>query len=127
MNRYIPVLGRVLFSLIFIASGFGKIADFGGTQEYMAAYGMPATAVLLVGAIVLEIFGGASVLLGWKTRWGALALLIFLIPATLIFHSDFSQQIEMIQFMKNLALMGGTLIVYSLGPGPVSLDGPRDS
>ena len=90
MQRYLPFIGRILIALIFILSASGKIADFGGTQAYMAQYGMPATGLLLVGAIALELFGGLSVLLGFRARWGAIALFVFLIPATLIFHTDFA-------------------------------------
>ena len=122
MQRYLPLLGRVLISLIFLMSAFGKIADFGGTQQYMASYGMPATGLLLVGAIVLELFGGLSVLLGFRARWGAIALIVFLIPATLVFHTDFADRMQTIQFMKNLAIIGGLLFVVAFGPGAFRLD-----
>ncbi|MEM9664561.1 MAG: DoxX family protein [Bacteroidota bacterium] len=122
MQRYLPLIGRVLLALIFLLSGVGKIGDFAGTQEYMAAAGMPMTALLLVGAIVLEIVGALSIMLGFKAKLGAVALLLFLIPATLIFHTDFADQVQMIMFMKNLSIFGGLLLVVGFGAGPLSLD-----
>ncbi len=122
MQKFIPLFGRILLSTIFLMSGLGKITDFANTQQFMAAYGMPMTAFFIVCAIILEVGGGLSVLLGYKARWGALALVIFLIPATLIFHTKFSDQVQMIMFMKNMAILGGLLLVASFGSGPVSVD-----
>ncbi len=123
MKDISTVLARVFLSLIFLASAFNKISNFEGTQEYMVSKGMPATKFLLIGAILLLVFGGLSVLLGYKAKKGALLLIIFLIPATLIFHRDFSQQIEMIMFMKNLAILGGLLMIFANGAGKYSVDG----
>ncbi|MBN2714422.1 MAG: DoxX family protein, partial [Deltaproteobacteria bacterium] len=81
------LLGRLGLSAIFLMSALGKIADFEGTQAYMASAGMPLTALFLVGAILLQTTGGLSLLLGYQVRWGVLALLIFLVPTTLIFHA----------------------------------------
>jgi putative oxidoreductase len=121
MRSYVPLIGRILLGLIFVMSGVNKITGFEGTQQYMASQGMPITAVLLVGAIVVEILGGLSVILGLWARAGAAALVLFLIPATLIFHTDFSQQTQMIMFLKNLSIMGGLLLVMAYGSGPYSL------
>lgn len=122
MEKYIPLLARAFLAAIFLKSGMDKILDFGGTQQTMAAKGIPLTVLFLLGAIVVELGGGLCVLLGYKARWGAIALFLFLIPTTLIFHADFSQRLQVIQFMKNLAIMGGLLMVYYFGSGPVSLD-----
>ncbi len=122
MQRYIPLVARAFLSAIFLKSAFDKIADPAGTQQYMAANGMPLTGLFLVAAIIVELVGGLSVLLGYKAKWGAIALILFLIPATIIFHTNFADRIQVIQFMKNLAIMGGLLMVYDFGSGPVSLD-----
>jgi len=121
MKALTPPIARVLIGLIFVVSGANKIAGFEGTQQYMAEYGMPATGLLLVGAIVVEVAGGLSVLLGYGTRIGAAVLILFLIPATLIFHTDFSQQTQVVMFLKNLSIMGGLLLLIAHGPGPYSL------
>lgn len=124
MEKYIPLIARVFLSAIFFKSGLDKITGFAGTQQYMAKTGIPLglTGLLLVGAIVFELVGGLSVLLGYKARWGALLLILFLIPATLLFHTNFAERMQLLQFLKNLGLIGGLLLVYYIGSGPVSLD-----
>ena len=120
-------IGRALLALIFLASGANKITSFPETMESMRAEGMLLVPVFLVGAIGFELIGGLSVLLGVKARWGALLLIAFLIPVTLIFH-DFwqyegaEQQMQMIQFMKNLSILGGLTLVFAHGAGPWTLD-----
>lgn len=118
--------GRFLLALIFVLSGFMKIPGYAGTKEMMIQNGMTvATDLFLVGAILLEAGGGLLVLLGWRARWGAIALAVFLVPATLIFHTNFSGEMGMVQqimFMKNLAILGGCLFIAANGPGGWSLD-----
>ena len=120
-HNQIPLLSRILMSAIFIWSGISKIMNPIGTQEYMSAYGMKFTSVLLVAAIAVEILGGLSLLLGIKPRYGAIALALFLFPATFIFHTDFSDQIQQIMFMKNLAMLGGLLMFVQHGGGTIAL------
>src|SRR5215210_2573027 len=107
MAKFYPVFGRLLIAAIFLLSGLGKIADPIGTRYYMTAFGMPMVEQLLVAAIILELGGGMALLLGWKVRWAVLGLLLFLIPATLIFHSQLADRDQMQNFMKNLGLIGG--------------------
>ena len=129
LKHYGPLLARILLALIFLLAGIGKIGNFSGTQAYMAARGMPATTLLLLGAIVIEIGGGLSVLLGYKLRLGALLLFLFLIPATLIFHTTLGgrfppeqAQMQQAMLLKNLAIMGGLLAIAVQGAGNFSLD-----
>lgn len=123
MQPFIPLIARIFLSLIFLSSMAGKIGNFEGTAGYMQTMGMTfATEFFLLGAIVLLALGGFSVLLGYKAKIGAVLLMIFLIPATLIFHTDFESKIQMIMFMKNLAIMGGLLMVYAYGSGPHNLE-----
>lgn len=130
MHRYgnsLALMGRLLLCSIFLLSGVGKIMDWPGTQRYMSSEGMPAVPVFLALAILFEIGGGLSLLAGWKARLGALALIVFLIPTTLIFH-DFwtyagqARQMQMINFLKNLAIIGGLAQVTAFGAGRFSLD-----
>lgn len=114
--------GRLLLSLIFVMSGVHKIMAWSDTASRMEAEGMPLVPLLLAGAIVFEIGGGLSVMLGIRARLGAAALIVFLIPTTLIFHDFWTfegqeQQLQMIHFMKNLAIMGGLFVVAAVGPG----------
>ena len=120
-DNYLSLLARVFLSAIFIWSGINKILHPVITQENMSAHGMPLTLVFLVAAIALEILGGLSVLLGIKTRWGAAMLIIFLIPATLIFHHDLSTELEQAMFFKNLAMLGGLLMLIQYGGGNLVL------
>ena len=131
-ERIGPLIGRVFLSVIFILAGLGKIGDWSGTAGYMASRGMPAIPLFLTLAIIFEVLGGFSLLLGFKTKIGALALFLFLVPATLIFHNFWTypaaqQQMQMIMFLKNLAIMGGLLTLAAAGPGPLSIDARRGS
>ena len=121
INNYLSLLARVGLSAIFIWSGINKIMNPVATMENMSAHGMPLTSFFLVWAIALEIMGGLSVLLGIKTRWGAAMLIIFLIPATLIFHTNFSTELEQAMFFKNLAMLGGLLMLIRHGGGNLVL------
>lgn len=120
MEKFIPLLARILLSTIFIKSGVDKVLDPMSTQQYMAAKGLPFASLLLVATILVLLVGGLSILLGYKARWGALLLIGFLIPATLIFHTNFPE--EEISFFKNLGLMGGLFMIVAYGSGYYSLD-----
>ena len=129
-QRYLPVVGRFLLALIFVLSGWGKITGFEGSVAYMASKGMPFPQFLLPGAILVELGGGLALMLGWKARWAALAIFLFLIPTTLIFHNYWAVPPEqataqLISFRKNLAIMGGLLYVVAFGPGPFSVGRSR--
>lgn len=119
----IVLVARILLSVIFISSGISKIFNWEATAGYMATAGMPLVPMFLVGAITVEVLGGLSVLLGLCPRLGAAMLFLFLIPTTLIFHNFWAitdqmmRQLQMISFMKNLAIMGGLLMVVGLGSG----------
>jgi putative oxidoreductase len=117
------LIGRLLLALMFLVSGLNKIADPQGTQQYMAMMGMTwATTVFYLGAIALELTGSLSLLLGYRARTGAWLLFAFMIPATVVFHTDFSDQNQMIHFMKNLSVMGGLIYVGLYGAGGLSMD-----
>jgi putative oxidoreductase len=124
---FVALLARVLLSAIFVLSGVNKIMDWSGTEGYMESKEMPLVPLLHVGAIVFELGGGLLVLSGFKARWGAVALILFIIPATLIFHNfwavpETQRQEQMINFLKNVAILGGLLMVVAFGPGGFSLD-----
>ena len=125
------VAGRVLIALIFLMSAVGnKIPNFQGVAGYMASEGVPAPQVMLAGAIVFLIAGSASVMLGFQARIGAGLLLVFLILATYYFHDFWTlegqdREMQMIQFLKNLSLMGTMVFLIANGPGAWSLDQRR--
>jgi len=112
--------GRILMSIIFIVAGFGKIGDYEGTQGYMESMGVPGALLPLV--ILLDLGGGLLLLVGYKTRIVAFLLAGFCLLSALIFHLDFADSMQRIQFMKNLALAGGFLYIIAWGAGAWSLD-----
>ena len=119
--------GRVLLAALFVVSGVGKIGSFAGTAGYMASAGLPFVDALLVLTIAVELGGGLLLVVGWKARWAALVLFLFLIPTTLIFHAFWSAPaaqaaMQQIQFLKNLAIMGGMLLLGASGPGAWALE-----
>jgi len=119
--------GRILLASLFVLSGFNKITGFAGTAGYMASKGLPMAEVLLVLTILVELGGGLMLILGYRARMAALAIFLFIIPVTLVFHNFWAvpaaeAQMQMIQFMKNLAIMGGMLYIAAFGAGRYSLD-----
>jgi putative oxidoreductase len=126
--QYLAPVGRILLSLIFLASAAAKITDWQKPAGMMADRGLPAVNVLLSVAVALEIIGGVSVLLGLYARVGALLLLIFLIPVSVIMHNFWAfeegpeRMGQMINFMKNVSIMGGVTMILALGAGPCSID-----
>lgn len=142
LQGIVTVASRVLLALIFLTSAVGnKIPKFSDVAGLMDSQGVPAPQVMLVGAIVFLLVGSLSIILGFQARIGAALLLIFLVLATYFFHDFWTwpqdamwvlssnsnvklpvAQIEMISFMKNLALMGAMLFIVANGAGPMSMD-----
>ena len=120
--NYIPLTARICLCIIFINSGVGKIFGFAGTAEMMANRGLPIATVLLVFTIAFQLLGGLSLLLGYKVKLGSMLLILFLIPATLVFHNPIADPGELNSFLKNLGLIGGLLMFISAGAGALSLD-----
>lgn len=126
MNNAAELVGRILLAQIFIISGIGKLgAGYAGTQGYMEAMGVPGALLPLV--ILAELGGGAAIVVGFLTRWAALALAAFCIVSALIFHNKLGDQGQMINFMKNFAIAGGFLVLFARGPGAWSVDARRSS
>jgi putative oxidoreductase len=114
--------GRLLLAALFILAGINKIGGMEGTVGYISSVGLPLPEVVYFGTVALEIGGGLLLAAGFKTRYVALALGIFTVLTAVIFHTDFSQQIEMTMFLKNLAIAGGMFAVAAFGAGRYSLD-----
>lgn len=123
--RIWPFLGRILMSGIFLFSGYGKVMSWQPTIEYMTSKGIPFANFFLFGATAIEFLGGLMVLSGIRARIGAVALIIYLIPTSILFHgfwnlSGAEAQLEMIQFLKNMAILGGLLHIASpIPPQPL--------
>lgn len=123
MHGIIQLVGRVMLALIFILAGVGKIQDPAGTVGYMQAMGVPG--ILLWPTIALEILGGLAIVVGFQTRIAAFALAIFSIAAAVIFHRNFADQMQMILFLKNIAMAGGLLLLAVGGLTAYSLDAKK--
>lgn len=122
-----PLVGRVMLALIFLIAGIGKITNFAGTAGYMASKGVPLTDIALVLTIIIEIGGALMLIVGWKARWAAGIMFLWLIPVTLMMHNFWTMtggahQTNFIMFLKNISIMGAMLMVMAHGPGPKSLD-----
>ncbi|HHO69531.1 MAG TPA: DoxX family membrane protein [Gammaproteobacteria bacterium] len=121
LKNVTQLTGRALMAAIFLVAGYGKLgAGYAGTQGYMEAMGVPGALLPLV--VVLELGGGLALLLGWQTRMAALLLAGFSVVSALIFHADFSDPMQSILFMKNLAMAGGLLFLVAGDTHAWSLD-----
>lgn len=120
MANLVAPLGRLLMALIFILGGLNKLGHLPGTGAFMESAGVPSA--LALPAAGFELLGGLAILLGWQTRIASLLLAGFCLLTALLFHKNFADQIQLILFMKNLAMAGGFLTLYVHGAGAISLD-----
>ena len=118
--QIIELIGRIFISLVFLIAGFGKIFNYDNTIDYMESFGVPG--YLLIPAIIVEILFPLLVIIGYKTKFSALVLALFSLLLALLFHADFSNQMQLMSFLKNLALSGGFLIIFINGGGKFSID-----
>ena len=133
LNSLSPALaltGRILIALFFVLPGWQKLTGFSGSVAYAASAGMPLPQIGVGIGMLIEILGGLAMLVGFKTRWAALALAVFTLVATFIFHAFWSVPAEMamvqqLMFWKNLAVAGGLLGFAAHGAGSWSLDARR--
>ena len=120
------LLGRVLYALIFLMASLGHFSQ--GTINYAAAHGVPLATVAVPLSGIVALLGGLSVALGYKAKWGAGLLALFLIPVTLMLHNFWAMQdpataqIHQVMFLKNISMLGGALLILNFGSGPLSLD-----
>ena len=118
--QVIEVLGRIFLSMIFLTEGINKIFNYEDTIEYMENFNVPE--YLAIPAIIVEILFPLLLIVGYQTKISALVLAIFTLATALIFHTDFTNQMQLISFLKNFAIAGGFLIIFVNGAGKYSLD-----
>ena len=121
------LVGRILLAAIFLVSGFAKLTNSGETAAHMSGVGIPAAETLAIIAGLAEILGALAIGFGFLTRPGAIGLILFMIPTTLLFHNFWvyegvEQKTQMINFLKNLTIIGGLSLLVAHGPGPYSID-----
>ena len=130
MNKITDPIARILISALFLLSGFNKIAHFGVSSQMIAGIGVPFASLATGIAILIEIGGAIAIIAGWKTKLAAWVQFAYLIPVTFMIHNFWAspaamQQDQMVHFMKNLAIMGGLLILAGRGPGASAIDESR--
>ena len=121
------LVGRILLAALFVPAGFGKLMGFAGTVGYIASVGLPLPQVAAVVAILVELGLGLALLVGFKTRWAAIGIALFTLVATLAFHNYWAMAadkafVNQLMFFKNIAVIGGLLVVWAFGPGRLSID-----
>jgi putative oxidoreductase len=132
MNHVLNVLGRLLIAALFLPAGLSKITGFEGTVGYIGSMGLPAPALGAVIAIAVEVLGGLALIVGWQTRIASLVLALFTLAASVIFHAYWAAPAEQafvvqLLFFKNIAVIGGLLILAAQGPGAFSLDARKNA
>ena len=120
MINIFDLVGRIFISFVFLLSGFNKIGNYEGTIGWMESFGMPG--IFLIPAIILEVGAPILIIIGYKVKISAALLSLFCIATAVIFHNDFSNQMQFISFMKNIALAGGFLFLVINGAKDFSLD-----
>ena len=116
----VEFLGRMFLSALFLIEGFGKISMQEDVIMYMEDYGVPG--ILFMPATTLEILFPLFLILGYKTKWAASVMALFTFAVAIIFHTDFSESMQMMLFLKDIAIAGGFMIIIAYGPGKISLD-----
>ena len=132
MQNTTVLVGRILLGLIFVLSGFSKIAGFDGTVDYIASKGLPLPTLVAALTILVELGGGLALVVGFYTRQAAVALALFTLLTGFIFHNfwaadDASKMMQQINFMKNLSIAGGMLVLAAFGPGSIGVDARRQA
>ena len=118
--RIIEIIGRIFLSAVFLIAGVNKIFNYEGTTTYMESFGVPD--FLYIPAIILEILFPLLIVIGYQTKISALIMAIFSISLAIIFHTDFSNQMQVMSFLKNFAIAGGFIIIFINGPSRWSID-----
>ena len=116
----VELIGRILLSALFLIEGIGKISMQEDVMMYMENYGIPG--ILFIPAVILEILFPLLLIVGYKTKLAAFVMALFTFTVAIIFHTDFSNGMEMVFFLKDLAIAGGFLMIFVYGANKISLD-----
>lgn len=130
LQNPLALIGRILLAVLFVPAGFGKIAGFEGAVGYATSAGLPMATAGVAIALVIELFGGLALLIGYRARIAALALAVFVLVAAVFFHNywampEAQQMMQQLMFFKNVAIAGGLLAFAAFGAGAWSVDGTR--
>lgn len=125
--KYLPLAARICLCLIFLKAGISHLLEFNSTVLMMTSNGLPIANILLFFTVLFQLLGGLSLLLGYQVKSGSILLILFLIPATLVFHNPIADPNEINDFLKNIGLIGGLLMVIYTGAGALSIDSRQKS
>lgn len=117
-----PLVARVLVGGMFVMAGVGKVTNYAGTVAFAGASGLPSPEIAIALAIVIEILGGLSVVLGYRIFWGATALAVFTVVASFVFHGNFADQMQQLLFTKNMGIVAALLYMARFGSGKLSIE-----
>ena len=129
--KYILLIGRILFSIIFLHTIIGHFSA--GTIQYAASAGVPMPNIMVPFSGIMSFLGALSIILGYKTKIGAWLIMLFLLPVTFMMHNfwavtdPMAHQMQMVMFLKNISMLGGALIIAYWGSGPLSLDNRQEN
>ena len=123
MEKVTQLIARLMLAHIFLIAGLQKIGGYEGTQGYMESAGLPGMLLPLV--ILVEVGGSLAIMIGWQTKLAAIALAIFTLASAALFHTNFSDQMQVIMFMKNIAIAGGLMLLAVYGAGGYSVNNRR--
>jgi putative oxidoreductase len=126
-NTLVPLLGRILLCALFLQSGYTKLMNVGGTAGYLGKVGLPMPEVLVWGVIAVEVLGALLIIIGWQTRLIAWIMAVFTVGTAVLGHKFWGidpAQVggQLTQFLKNLSIAGGFLMLAAYGPGRISVD-----
>ncbi|MGK7344238.1 MAG: DoxX family protein [Candidatus Nitrospinota bacterium M3_3B_026] len=121
LENVFKLAGRLAIAAIFLFAAFGKVMDPTGTISHISSAGIPAPGLAYALTVALEAVSGVLIVIGWRTKYAALALCLFMVPTTYFFHFDLGNRVQMIMALKNLAIMGGLLLLAASGPGRISV------
>lgn len=130
MQNPLSLIGRLLLAALFLPAGISKIGGFSGTVGYIASAGLPLPELAAAIAIMVEVGGALALILGFGTRWAALALALFTLVTTVVFHNFWAvpaeqAMMQQLMFFKNVAVVGGLLVLAAFGAGALSMDARR--
>ena len=123
MTNILDLFARILISTLFLINGIFKITNYDGTVDWMEGYGVPG--ILIIPAIIIEILGPILIIVGYQTKITAAFLSLFCLLTAIIFHNEYSNQMQLTSFLKNIALAGGFLLLVINGSKKFSLDNKR--
>ena len=131
LQNPLALVGRILLAFLFLPAGISKIAGFAGTVGYITSVGLPMPTLAAVVAIIIEVGGGLALITGFGTRWAALVLAGFTLVATFVFHNFWGvaadqAMVQQLMFFKNIAVVGGLLVLAAHGAGAWSVDAKRN-